>query len=116
MSNQKKRIIVLVVLLIVLFATAVSDKNISMFEYICLFINALLYLALDLTLESRVKNQSKRIERQSKMIFHFMTSGGYTKLISKIDAMPKVISATGQVYVDFEEVMRIIRGDKIVER
>lgn len=37
-------------------------------------------------------------------------------IIVKIETLPKVISATGQLYVDYEDVMQILRGDEIVER
>lgn len=38
------------------------------------------------------------------------------ELIEQIRFMPKVMSATGQIYVDFDEVMRILEGGDIIER
>ena len=116
MSNQKKRIIALAGLLVALFVTAVLNKNISIFEYICLFANAALYLTLAFSSQSLIEEQSRRILRQSGVIFHFMTSGGFHDIMKKVEALPKVISATGQIYVDYEDVMKIIRGEELIEK
>ena len=37
-------------------------------------------------------------------------------IAAEIRAMPKVISATGQIYVDFDEVMKILEGGDNIER
>ena len=38
------------------------------------------------------------------------------EIIEQIRLMPKVMSATGQIYVDFDEVMKILEGGDIIER
>lgn len=116
MSNQKKRILALGVLLIVLFALAISDRDISMLEYSYMFINAVLFMLLLFSFQTRIESQNRRILRQSGMIFHFMTGSGRYDIIKKVEAMPKVMSATGQIYVDYDDVLEILRGDELVER
>ena len=37
-------------------------------------------------------------------------------IMEKIACLPKVVSATGQIHVDYEDVMQILKGDEIVER
>lgn len=38
------------------------------------------------------------------------------KIMEKIACLPKVVSATGQIYVDYDDVLEILRGDELVER
>lgn len=116
MSNQKKRILALGVLLIALFTLGISDKDIRTLEYSYMFITAALFLLLAFLFQTRIESQNRRILRQSGMIFHFMTGSGRYDIIKKVDAMPKVMSATGQIYVDYDDVLEILRGDELVER
>lgn len=116
MSNQKKRIIMLAVLLVALLVTAVIDKEISILEYICIFANAGAYLGLVFASQTLIEDQQRRILGQSGMIFRLMTRGGRYNLMNEVEALPKVASATGQIYVDYEDVMQILKGDEIVER
>lgn len=53
-------------------------------------------------LDFNTKNMDREIERKTAA--------------DKVRAMPKVMSATGQIYVDFEEVMKILEGSDFVER
>lgn len=116
MSNQKKRLFTLGVLLIVLFTLGISDKDIRTLEYSYMFIAAALFLLLAFSFQTRIESQNRRILRQPGMIFHFMTGSGRYNIIKEVDAIPKVMSATGQIYVDYDEVMRILEGGDIIER
>ena len=116
MSNQKKRIIMLAVLLVALLVTAVIDKEISIFEYICLFANAGAYLGLAFALQTQVDKLWREVSRQRREMWTNLIKIGMGRHITEIEALPKVTSATGQIYVDYEDVMQILRGDEIVER
>lgn len=116
MSNQKKRIIILAVLLVMLLVVAVLDQDISMLEYICLFANAGAYLGLAFSLQTQVDELWHEIGRQRREMWTNLIKIGMGRHITEIEALPKVPSATGQLYVDYDDVMRIIRGDEIVER
>ena len=116
MSSQKKRIIVLEGLLILLLALAVSDKDISMLEYMYVFIIAEVYLVLSFSFQTRIESLKRQIEGLREYVWGILIRSGLKGKIQEIDALPKVPAATGQIYVDYEDVMRILRGDEIVER
>ncbi len=116
MSNQKKRLVVLTVLLITLLVIAVLDQDISILEYICLFANAGVCLGLAFALQTQVDELWREVARRSVGMWRNLIKIGMGEHIKEIEALPKVPSATGQIYVDYEEVMRIIRGDELIER
>lgn len=114
MSNKK--LVLLAVLLILQPMIAVLDKNVSALEYVCLFAQAGAYLIMTFRLKADNEQlyrmlAGRRLEHWSNLI-----KIGMGEHIREIEALPKIPSATGQIYVDYEEVMRILRGDEIVER
>ena len=135
MGKPKKLIVLMLILLIAQFTMAMLDKDISMVEYICLFAMAAADLGAVFLLEIRIEEQIRLLENQSDTIETMIEkdnalerivawNGELTKELlndrSRIDSeiynLPKVASATGQIYVDYDDVASILKGDKFVER
>ena len=137
MFNGKNRVLLLAALLFLMGVFSLWDKEISVLEYAFLCINAVLYLLLvylseslndsyeglvaaleDLVHALKLKNEvlEELADYLEQKLIRIMDTKGISDVLEKVDAMPKVMAATGEVYVDYEEVMTVLRGDEIVER
>ena len=56
----------------------------------------------------KLREMYRQLSRGKKLIL--------TDAANKVSGLPKVASATGQIYVDYDEVMRILEGGDIIER
>ena len=134
---SKKTTLVLAVLLILLGVTSGIDKEITGMEYLLLWIDAMAFLVVTYRTQSLLKRTRRYaraidniaealhekniaiecLNRTLKNRLHTITSeNGMLGAADKINCMPKIVSATGQTYVDFDEVMRILEGSDFVER
>lgn len=68
MSKNKKSTILLAVLLLMLGVVALMDKEISVLEYVCLYINAVLYLGLVYHKDSLNEHLVEFIDMQDNII------------------------------------------------
>ena len=68
MSKSKKTTILLAVLLLLLGVVAFMDKEISTFEYVCLYVNAVLYLGLVYHGESLIETLTEFTDMQDEFI------------------------------------------------
>ena len=65
----------------------------------------------------RLKDAYRRtIIMKNRYIETLEKLNGLTDAADKISGLPKVASATGQIYVDYDEVVKILEGGDIVER
>lgn len=134
---SKKPTLVLAVLLILLGVTSGIDKEITGMEYLLLWIDAMAFLFMEYKAQSLLKRTRRYaraianlaeellqkniavecLNRSLKNRLHTITSeNGMLGAAGEINCMPKIVSATGQTYVDFDEVMRILEGSDFVER
>lgn len=68
MSKNKKSTIILAVLLLILGVVALMDKEISVLEYVCLYVNAVLYLGLVYSSDCLLETTDEFIELQHSLI------------------------------------------------
>ena len=123
LSRGKKLIILLMVLTAMNATLVIIAQDVSIFGYICMCICAFCFLMIAYSGE-RLKDAYRRttqIQRTSIImkdtyIDMLENLNGLTEAQEKIEALPKVVSATGQIYVDYDEAIRILEGGDFVER
>ena len=123
LSRGKKFIVLLMVLTAMETILGVTKQDVSVSEYVCMCIIAFGYLMIAYSGE-RLKDayrKTTQIQRDTIImkdayIDTLENLNGLTEAQEKVEALPKIASATGQIYVDYDEVIRILEGGDIVER
>ena len=123
LSRGKKLIILLMILTAMETILVVTTQDVSVSKYVCMCIIAFGYLMIGYSGE-RLKDAYRRttqIQRttiimKDTYIDMLENLNGLTEAADKISGLAKVASATGQIYVDYDEVMRILDGGDIIER
>ena len=123
LSRGKKLIILLMILTAMKTILVVAAQEVSVYEYVCICIIAFGYLMIAYRGERLIDAYRKTTQTQRTTIIMkdiyidtLENLNGLTDAADKISGLPKVVSATGQIYVDFDEVIRILEGGDIVER
>lgn len=123
LSKGKKVIILLMILTVMEVILVITTQDVGVSKYVYMCIIAFGYLMIAYSGE-RLKDAYRRttqIQRTTiimkdtyiDMLEHL---NGLTEAQEKIEALPKVALATGQIYVDYDEVIRILEGGDFVER
>ena len=123
LSKGKKVILLLMVLTAMNATLVIIAQDVSIFSYICMCICAFCFLMIAYSGE-RLKDAYRRttqIQRDTIIMKDIYIDtlenlNGLTDAADKISGLAKVASATGQIYVDYDEVMRILEGGDIIER
>lgn len=123
LSRRKKLIILLMILTVMEVILVITTQDVSVSKYVCMCIIAFAYLMIAYSGE-RLKDAYRRttqIQRttiimKDTYIDMLENLNGLTDAADKISGLAKVASATGQIYVDYDEVMRILEGGDIIER
>lgn len=123
LSRGKKLIILLMILTAMETILVITTQDVSVSKYVCMCIIAFGYLMIAYSGERlhdayRKTTQIQRATIIMKDTYIDMLEhlNGLTEAQEKVEALPKVASATGQIYVDYDEVIRILEGGDFVER
>jgi len=123
LSRGKKLIVLLMVLTAMDVVVVVSTQAVNVFHYICMCIIAFCFLMIAHSGE-RLKDAYRKITQTQRTTIIMKDAyidtleklNGLTDAANKISGLAKIASATGQIYVDYDEVMRILEGGDIIER
>ena len=123
LSKGKKLIILLMILTAMEVILVITTQDVSVYKYVCMCIIAFGYLMIAYSGE-RLKDayrKTTQIQRDTIImkdayIDTLENLNGLTDAADKISGLAKVASATGQIYVDYDEVIRILEGGNIIER
>ena len=123
LSKGKKLIILLMILTAMETILVITTQDVSVSKYVCMCIIAFGYLLIAYSGE-RLKDAYRRttqIQRDTIImkdayIDTLENLNGLTDAADRISGLAKVASATGQIYVDYDEVMRILEGGDVIER
>lgn len=121
--SSGKRLIILIMVLTVMDSIVVITQYVSVFSYTCMCICAFCFLMIAYNGE-RLKDiyrKTTEIQRDTIIMKDIYIDtlealNSLTDVADQISGLPKVASATGQIYVDYDEVMRILEGGNIIER
>lgn len=105
---RKSEVIILVMVLIT-GSLSVYQPAVGKIEFVGMWILATIFF-MDYC------RQRQRADRWMNRHFEVIRRVGWEDLETRVCNLPKVTSATGQIYVDLEDVTRILRGEDIVER
>lgn len=98
MSKNKKSTILLAVLLLMLGVVAFLDKEISVLEYVCLYVNAVLYLGLEYSSDSLRETMDEFIELQHSLI------RAQRKRIEALDGLVCALKVKNKALEDMMEI------------